>query len=212
MAIIVKCPECDLALKVAEESVGKKIRCKKCEHVFVAKAPSAKAAKAGKGGKEKEKEKAKAEPKAEPKKPSLLDEEGGPKNYGVTDTELGARCPECANEMDEKDKVCLYCGFNTVTRTRVRMRKVKEITGMQIFLWLVPGILCVFGVIGLFTFCILWSINADAWTKDQWYEFTAHYGVKIWMWIISLWAIYTMSRFAIKRLIIQPKPDEVELR
>ena len=36
--VTVTCPECKKQLKAPPEIVGKKIRCKGCEHIFVAKA------------------------------------------------------------------------------------------------------------------------------------------------------------------------------
>ena len=38
--IVISCPECDKQIKAPADAVGKKIRCKSCEHVFVIKAPA----------------------------------------------------------------------------------------------------------------------------------------------------------------------------
>ena len=43
-AITIVCPECEKKINVPSEAVGKKVRCKGCEHVFVVAAPGGKKA------------------------------------------------------------------------------------------------------------------------------------------------------------------------
>jgi len=218
-SITIKCPECDKALKVAEESLGKKIRCKECEHVFRAEAPAAQSAKADKAittkpdkAKTKGKGDAKAEAKPAPaKKKPYDDDDDGPKNYGVTDTELGSRCPECANEMEEGAIICLTCGFNTRDRTRVRKRKIKDVTGGEIFLWQLPGYLCALVVLWFFTNIILnivWWNWIVAWFGADWSGVAK--GLILWWIIFDIWIVYIAGKFAIKRLIFNNMPPEEE--
>src|SRR5262249_37737004 len=138
--ITIVCPECEKPMKAPEDVLGKKIRCKACGHTFAARAAGGKSA-------------GKPAAKAAKKKDEEEDQPAGAS--GVTDEYLGPRCPECANAMEEGDIICLFCGYNTVSRTKPRFRKVREITGLDVFLHLLPGILCVLAVIGLVTADIL---------------------------------------------------------
>jgi hypothetical protein len=189
--IVVTCPECERRMKVPAEVRGKKIRCKACGGVFVAK----------------------GEPARGPaRKPAAEDEdEGEAKPYGVTTVDLTPRCPHCANEMEEGDIVCLHCGYNTRTRQHHRTKKAYDVTGGQMFLWLMPGILCVIAVILLITFDVLYATLVwGQLNKDDWYYFLGSGACTLWFIILSLFCIYKAGRFALKRLIFEPKPPEVE--
>jgi hypothetical protein len=207
--VTVACPECDKKIKVAEETLGKKIRCKECDEVFVAKAPGKKApAKSAAKPAAKPAKPVKEEKPAAAKKQTDDDDDGNP--YGVTTESLGARCPHCAGEMEEDAIICLECGYNTRSREMGKTRKVKDVTGGDVFLWLLPGILCVLGVIGLITWDILYCVNADDWFDGAWYEFLAHLSIKMWMCIISVFFMFFLARFAVKRLIFDNSPPERE--
>ncbi len=189
--ITIICPECEKSLKAPPEVVGKKIRCKGCGHTFAARAPQA-----GKPGKP-----------AAKKKPDE-EEEGA---YGVTEEYLGPRCPDCANAMEEGDIICLHCGYNTVTRQKVRPRKVRETTGGDVFFWLLPGILCALGVILLITADMLYIFLIDKdMFEEAWYDFIGGKMLKMWTSIGLLFIIFFLGRFAVKRLIFDNKPPEVE--
>jgi hypothetical protein len=233
--ITITCPECDKQLKAPASVEGKKIRCKSCGNVFAAKAdldeveaveevPAKKAparaapAKAApaKPAPAKGKDKAppaksaKAETTPKAKVEEDEDEDGNP--YKVTDLNDAARCPECANEMESEEAViCLHCGFNTITRERARTRKVRDVTGGDVFIWLLPGIACVVAIIALIVFDVLYCVCAEDWfDQDAWYSFLSSYGVKIWLVIPSLFLIYKAGYFAVKRLILNPTPPEIE--
>jgi len=213
--IKIPCPECDRTMLGTEEVLGKKVKCKNCGAVFVAAAAKDKAAKPGKDKAPAARPAAKAAPAAKPKpaksKPADEDEDANP--YGVTDLDLSPRCPECANEMESAEAViCLTCGYNTQTRTRFKIKKVEETTGMDVFLWLLPGIACAVGVVALFIFNLLFDLYADEWLEKEWYSFLAHGSIKMWMGIISCFIAYGLGYFAVKRLIFNNQPPEVERR
>ena len=144
-AITIACPECEKKLTVAAAAVGKKIRCKGCEHVFVVKAPAAEARRRPSRPTKAADVKKKAAPEAKAPKPKPPDDdEEDSKPYGITSVDTTPRCPECANELESEDAViCLTCGYNTRTRIRAETKAVEDVTGMMVFLWLLPGILCV---------------------------------------------------------------------
>jgi hypothetical protein len=195
--ITIICPECEKSIKAPETVVGKKIRCKGCGETFTAKAPKA---------------------TGKPAKPIKLkeeEEEGeGEGSYGVTEEYLGPRCPDCANAMEEGDIVCLHCGYNTNTRTKPQRKKVRDVTGGDIFLWLLPGILCAIAstlLLGLIIFFILWliAVRSLAGEYDS-YQISCASCCLLWPTILMIWLLYKSTRFAIKRLIFDNKPPEIE--
>ncbi len=158
----VSCPNCQKAIQVPAEAVGKKIKCKACQHVFavpgdgppkptVAKPATAKPAAA---------KPATAKPTSPPPPPPPAanapipfkddddedDDTPGAKikSYGVTknDDEDVARCPFCAVELDPPDtKICLNCGYDMTERKRHRTVKTYALTGGDHFKWWLPAII-----------------------------------------------------------------------
>jgi DNA-directed RNA polymerase subunit RPC12/RpoP len=192
--ITITCPECDKQIKAPAEVAGKKVRCKGCGATFLARAPG----KAPAG-------------KAPPRKRSQEDEDDSP--YGIAREENAShRCPECANELESEDAVvCLRCGYNTVTRTRARTRKVRDVTGGDVFKWLLPGILCAVGVVFLIVFNLLFALTGHRWVdQDAWYSFLTGKAAKVWLAVPSLVFVYAAGKFAIHRLIFDNKPPEIE--
>jgi hypothetical protein len=235
--IAVSCPECHKQIKAPPEVAGKKIRCKACGHTFVAKAaPDKRPAKAPAPADEvpvspleedsdilplQEDKDALDQVKAMParkaktpakKKPSNSDddedEDGNP--YDVTDTEDNTRCPHCAGELEEGQVVCLECGYNTITRQRVtKVIKTIEHDFWDWFLWLLPGGICAFVVLLLIVWDLVYCLLVNTWVSpDSWTIIFAHYGIKIWMVIISLFGMYLAGKFAVKRLVFNYRPPE----
>src|SRR5215470_14188672 len=100
--IVISCPECDKQIKAPADAVGRKIRCKSCEHVFVVKAPTKAPAPikpdrpAAKSSKAEKPAKPASPPK--PAKPAALTEEDGDSNpYQVAAFDEKPRCPQCAH-------------------------------------------------------------------------------------------------------------------
>ncbi|MFQ3651921.1 MAG: hypothetical protein SNJ75_16485 [Gemmataceae bacterium] len=231
--ITIACPKCDKQMKAPAEAEGKKVRCKGCGAVFVAvvaeeeldevdeveevparkpskKAPAAPAKKAPPAVAKK----ATASPPAAAKK-AQEDEDGA---YGLTYEDLSARCPECANKMASEDaKICLYCGFNVETRERARTRKVKEQTPLDIFLWLLPGIVCALAVIAMIAWIIIhwgplihWLGLDPEKDKDTWLFMAVALYTKIWTTVILCFLIFKAGYFAIHRLVFNYMPPEIE--
>src|SRR5205085_4078975 len=94
----ISCPECDRQIKAPADAVGKKIRCKACEHVFVIKAPAKAPApiKATKPAKAEKPAKSATAPKpAHPPKPTHYDEDDDRNPYGLAEADETLRCPQC---------------------------------------------------------------------------------------------------------------------
>jgi predicted Zn finger-like uncharacterized protein len=161
--MLISCPECKTKIRAPESAIGKKIRCKACEHVFAVKPPNkaseTAAPPSSKPGDQKKPEpKGKAPPPRQEKPPlkPVPDEEENDddgKAYGITELDESYRCPQCAAEMDGPEAiVCLNCGFNTRTRTIARTQRIKDITGEDKFWWLFPGIACALAVVLIITY------------------------------------------------------------
>ena len=205
MAITITCPECDKQLKASSEVLGKKIRCKACGATFVGKDTSAPDKKSA--------TKKDAKPAAKAPKPAANPaDDDDVTSYGVTHEYIGRRCPNCTEPMDDKQTVCLECGYNTTTRERVRRIKVKDTTGGDVFLWLLPGMICVLVSIIVLTIWLLYVFMVDetSFGNEVWYDFLGGKGAKIYTGLLSLFIIYKCTRFAIKRLIQDNKPPEHE--
>jgi ribosomal protein S27E len=224
-AITIACPECDKRITVPADAVGRKARCKGCEHVFVVQAPSGQkaatkpAAKAPAAARAADAKKKAPDAKAGPAKPAKSraddeDEDGNP--YGVTSLDTAPRCPDCANELESEDAViCLHCGYNTRTRTKHESRAVEDQTGMIWFWWLLPGIICAVVTLVLLTFDILYSVKIGAYVdKDaDWFAFIGSAPFLIWViWAPTIVVMVGCIAFAVKRLILNPRPPERERR
>jgi predicted Zn finger-like uncharacterized protein len=198
-AITIVCPECDKKITVPAEAVGKKVRCKGCQHVFAVKAPTAKKPPAPK-----------AKPvKAKPKPTDEDEEDDAP--IGVTALDTAPRCPNCANEMESEDAViCLTCGYNTRTRLQATTLAVEDTTGMTWFWWLLPGILCALFFFLLLAFDILYTLYIEKMINmDDWTSMFASGPFKIWfVWAPTTFVNVGLATFAVRRLILHPKPPE----
>jgi hypothetical protein len=201
--IAISCPKCEKQINAPASVAGKKIRCKECRHVFTVKAPPAAKARPGKPAKEDE-----AVPVAAA---AEEEEEEGSNPYGVTDMEFLPRCPFCAKQMEDEDAViCLNCGYNTQTRERVGTKKTHETTGGDTFLWLLPGILCALGLLWMLgNIASLWLLMPVMREEWEWGRGLTLFTC-IWGSIISAGIGYLFAKFAVKRLIMNPTPPEVE--
>lgn len=204
--IKISCPECKKAIAVPPELIGKKVRCKGCSKVFEAQKP----APAKEVEKPKEPEKKAQNANEDP------DDDG--KAYGVRETILVARCPNCAKELATEDAIiCIYCGYNNLTRVLATTKKTYDITGTDIFMWNLPGIIGAIIFITILTFNIIYMIKIDDWcsteegkTDPPWFSFLAHGSIKLWLYIISGFILFAVGRFSFIRLVLDNKPKEEE--
>lgn len=213
--ILIVCPECDKQIKAPANALGKKVRCKSCQAIFVAeetsgKKPPGKSAKPSSG---KTAKTPAGKPKAKKPAKQVDDDDEDANPYVMIDMSFVPRCPFCANEMEEDAIICLTCGYNTRTREKARMRKVYDLTFGKHLLWLLPGIGCVLGIAIVIAFnaWYLYHFRGDADPNESWYiEMWYSGGIKLWVVLPSLGIIWLAGKFALKRLILHPKPPEVE--
>jgi DNA-directed RNA polymerase subunit RPC12/RpoP len=168
-------------LKVPAAVLGKKIKCKHCGHAFVAEDPNEKA-KPSKPGKPAKPAVKAAAPKAAPAKPAAPKPSPAspppppavaPKNDEWEDENVKVelikedddpRCPHCAQLLDPPDaRVCLSCGFNSLTRTKAVTKKVWAPDASDWILHLLPGIITLLIAIALITFDIISIFNMRGW-------------------------------------------------
>lgn len=228
MTAIISCPACKKKFKGKPELVGKKIRCPKCEHVFVVQAlesPEAAPADAVKAATSAPASAAPAAPPL-PGRSNPFDDEDDGKAYGVTVQDLRARCPVCANPMESEEAiVCLFCGYNTQTRQSARTIKAIEKTFKDYFLHLLPGIISVTVILLQTIFCLwlcliypfqtlensLLALFFDSFTLRYIGYITPlfdHESVRMWVVIASLFDMWALGYVAYWRLIINPFPPE----
>lgn len=215
--ILIVCPECKKQVKAPESVLGKKVRCKFCQAAFVARKEGGKATPNRAPAKGVKTEKPPAKAPAEPVVEAVAaddDDDNDPNPYGMVDVSLVPRCPDCANEIEEKQVICLYCGYNLRTRMKGKTRKVYYLTFWQHLLWLSPGIACVLAVCGIIGFNVWYLLRIDKvidFELDPWYKamWTVK-GIQLWVVIMSIGLIWLAGKFAVKRLILHPKPPEVE--
>ena len=204
--IKITCPECKKVIAVPPDLLGKKVRCKGCSKVFEAQKPAPPKETAKPAEEDKKKQQAGDDP----------DDDG--KAYGMHDTILQARCPNCAKELSSEDAVlCIFCGYNNLTRQIAQTRKTYDITGADIFFWNLPGIIGVVICLILLTFNLVYMLKIDEWcspeegkTDAPWFGFLAHGSIKLWLYIISGFILFTVGKFSFIRLVYENRPKEEE--
>ncbi len=214
------CPHCRKPGKGPIELEGKYIRCRSCKKTFKVKLPAQAKAQAGKPegpGIYAFAEGIKAEKSEDipiPVLPVIDEEEESSNPYGVTDLDERRRCPYCADLMEEEDVICLNCGYNTQTRQHIRTERTYANTTGDVFMHLLPGIICAISIFVVIGFDLFWWFGLESlWWKpmDDWLDLTSiSLGIRVWEVVISLWVIWALGKFAFKRLILHPTPPEVE--
>jgi DNA-directed RNA polymerase subunit RPC12/RpoP len=190
----VACPKCKQTFRSTDDVKGTRIRCPLCGVAFVV-----------------EKFVGEGPPVGEEKKANSWDEEDDPNPLGMTTVELKARCPNCANEMQNADAIiCVYCGYNTQSRKLGKTEHTVHQTGADKFQWLLPGIGClvaVFVLIFLQNIYIL-KFGVESRGSDSWVNMIYTEPVYLWVTMIGAGIIWTLGRFAFKRLVVEPTPPE----
>jgi hypothetical protein len=224
---VISCPACQKKFKGRSDLQGKKVRCPSCQHTFLVEAmatdqvgadeqPAKARAATVAPPKPPPMPKAPTKPAAKPKPPPPPskpvdddDEEGGENPYGVTELDLAPRCPHCAEEMESADAViCLFCGYNTLTREIGHTSTVIAATGGEQFMWLLPGILNALSVVFLTVFCLWFSLALPEMSKGTKVAFLDHESMRMWATLIALAGMWPAGFFAYKRLIMEPRPPE----
>lgn len=193
---VITCPECTKRFKGKASLVGKKIKCPFCKEAFVVPKDAASTAP--------------EKPKEEPKKRITFDDEDDPGAYGVTALDLSARCPNCANPMaDEKAFICLFCGYNTLTRTWGKTEKLighttDDYVKHQMAAYICAGLSILFAWIMVF-FCVTFPYLID---HTSWVDYFDAESIRLWWMIMMLFVFWGLGMFTYRRLVINPTPPE----
>jgi hypothetical protein len=231
-AVDIACPNCKKELKIPTTVIGKKVKCKYCEHTFVVPNPddddSGEKSKPAKPTKPGAKPAASsppppAAPAPEEKKSPFLDDDDEPKvNIQlITDNDEVARCPHCAKELDPPDaKVCIHCGFNNLTRTRAETKKVWAPTAEDWIMHLLPGIIAVIICVTLIVLDVICYQKMREWLTGSFLDmeekdaagrqkFYVAPGFFICLVFAASLAIFVPSvKFAVRRLAKEYMPPE----
>ena len=214
--ISITCPSCKKRMSGPAAALGKKIKCKACNHVFVAAAEGT-PAQASKAPAKAAAPAAGAKPMAPPAKSGpekdknrMLDPDDSEpgKGYGFEEApaEAVARCPQCAYELESEDAVvCLTCGYNLLTRIRLRTTKTYEMNSMDWIKWYTPTVAAALGCLACIGFGIFLWTGLVWWFGDWWFS---HFSVQIWFTVFAAAGAWSSGKFVFKRLKYQPRPPE----
>jgi DNA-directed RNA polymerase subunit RPC12/RpoP len=228
---IIICPNCEKRFKGKEEMEGKKIRCPLCSEPFrvtqdmisLAKAAASKKKEvAAVAGKAKGPAKAEAPPPPPPSPPppppepekkndDLDDLDADANPYEVKQEKFAVRCPNCAKELlNERDIVCVHCGYNNVTRERGITTRAYDVTFGEHVVHLLPAIgsllFCLSVILALMWFSLVFPIGLQGWMQI----FDSEPARLILTIIFLIMFIYPSGFFGIFKIINEPKPKERE--
>jgi DNA-directed RNA polymerase subunit RPC12/RpoP len=147
-----------------------------------------------------------------PEKSKFMDTDHNP--YAVTTLDLTPRCPFCAKEMESAEAIiCLHCGYNTRTRAHSTTVRTYANTAGDLLKWLLPGILCVVGILALAGGIIwLWTSlpNPDDPKNKEAGDYFWVRPAQVWGSVVAGFMMFAAGSFAVYRLILHPTPPEVE--
>jgi len=200
---VITCPECRKKFKGKGNLQGKKIKCPLCAKPFVV-------------AEEKKPKPVPPAPEAvaAPAAPPLgfaddPDEDNDPNPYGVTELDIAPRCPVCAQLMaDEKAFICLFCGYNTLTREMGKTEKTLSHTTSERVFYLLPGIIVALAAFGFIIGLTYYSVVLPDKVYKGHLAWLDHESLRMWFTIITLGLVWGFGMFAYKRLIDHPMPEE----
>ncbi|MEZ6141367.1 MAG: hypothetical protein R3B84_12420 [Zavarzinella sp.] len=219
-SFLISCPECDKQMKVMDQHVGKKVRCKSCENVFVVKQPKA-TAQPPTPPKKASPPPAKAVEVEKPKasSPHLDDDDDDSNPYQmIVEKEELPRCPFCAVELVSADAViCRECGYNMKTRQRPEVKVLLEHTFADKLNWYGLAIFYTFMLIVFIVWDAIFFVKIEGWLVDSVFieEDGGGYvgGLRPGFWKLLMTAplvvlAVPMVRYSYRRFFVQTIPDK----
>jgi hypothetical protein len=202
----ITCPHCEKTFRPKADIGGRRIKCPFCTEPFVVPGGPSTAIQ--------EKSRASGEAGAAPQLAGAAVGGDGEENdnpYGVTHLDLAPRCPNCANEMESRDAVvCLICGYNTLTREWGKTEKLIGTSWGRHFLYLLPGFLAVFCLLGWLIDQMFYSVYLPYIVAGSgWLSWMDYEGLRMWGTMLSLGVIFWLGRYAYRRFVVKPLPDEL---
>lgn len=199
--VSISCTKCAKEYKVEQKIIGASVKCKGCGEMFVAVAKSS------------------SPPSAAPPSHTNDDEEEEGKvgkAYIIVQESETAKCPNCAKELvGAKAVICVYCGFNSRTRTWNRTKKLVDKTPSDYIWWHLPAIISSIVVIISIIMLVLyfWKVPgwADANPNDTLPWLLNTLFVRIYMTIMVVYIAWSLGFYAFKRFVYFPHPPEEEI-
>lgn len=195
---IITCPECKKKFKGKSDLEGKKIKCPFCAKPFTV---------PGKG--QKVTAGAAAPASTAPEKATTWNEEENQDPYAVTNLDIRARCPNCANLMESEEAIiCLFCGYNTLTRQWGKTEKVIGITFGEHLVHLLPGLGMLTGIVLLIIGLLFMCLALPNMVVKTWASFLDSEAMRLWIASLVLMICWVMGMWTFKRLVLNPMPEE----
>ena len=212
-AVSITCPGCRKRIKGREEHLGRKIRCPNCQNSFIAEADADEAdaplAFADDDKPKAKPAKAKPKPVAEVKTPAPAAVDDA--QYGVETIDTAARCPNCAELMaDPTAIICIHCGYNTLTRTYGKTRKVYAASSTEIVQHLAPAILFSSIFVALVLVVLWYNTVVPPMFNGTSRDWVVHESLRMWSAMIIVGFLWWFGFYAFKTFALQPMPEEVE--
>lgn len=215
VTVTITCPSCHKTFRGRQELAGKNVRCPACRQVFAVR--PGETLKVDRGGFS-EREAIRAAPQqpaavpppaAPPPPPAALDEdeENSSSAYTAETIDIRPRCPNCANPLPSDEVViCTHCGYNTQTRTAIRVQKAIELTTGDYISWLLPGLLCAAAILLLIGGLLFYNVALPRMVSEE--PFYVQEWLRLWVTILVLGGIWPLGRIAMNRLILNPSPPQ----
>lgn len=206
---VITCPACKKRFKGKPELAGKKIKCPMCAAPFVVPAEGEAEAPA------KSESKPDSKPDSKPAAAPVASTPYAPtavEAYGVEAVDTQARCPNCAKPMSSESAViCLYCGYNTLTREHGKTKKLIAHTPLEHFLYLLPALSAAFVFLLIVLFILFFNlVLPDMVVGSPKAEWLAHESIRMWSAMGLLALLWGLGMYAFNTLALKPRPPDVE--
>lgn len=192
----IACPACKKRFKGKPELVGKRIKCPACAEPFVVPADEAAPVPA------------KVEKSPAPIAMTPMVEEA---TYGLEQYDESPKCPNCAQPMLDKEAiVCVYCGYNTLTRVYGKTKKLVQLTRAEHLKYLTPAIVAatIFFLILICLFVL--NLIVPPMVENTKADWVASEALRMWTTMLMVALLWALAVFTFKRMVMAPRPPDVE--
>ena len=212
----ISCPACNKRFKGKPELAGKKIKCPVCGVPFVVPAIDDDATiqladDAIQPAKPRPPVKAAPKPVMAPAAPAPAPEPAEDAAYGLGEIDISAKCPNCAKPMaNETAVICVYCGYNTLTREHGKTKKVYAVTPLEHFLYLLPALSAAGAFLAIVLFIAFYNAVVPDWVVGKSWDWIASEPMRMWPAMILLVPLWGLGYYAFNTLVLRPRPPEIE--
>ena len=211
-AVSITCPACRKRIKGREEHLGRKIRCPNCQNSFVAEADAEEGAAPLAFADDPAPAKAKApRPKPVSAVKAAAPEPVDDAQYGIENIDTARRCPNCAELMaNETAIICIHCGYNTLTRSYGKTKRVYGASRAEVLRHLTPALAFTATFVVLVLLVLWYNTVVPPWFNGTKRDWVVHESLRMWSAMIVVAALWWFGFQAFKTFVLHPLPDEVE--